>query len=847
MPFPTNYTFTKFASNPVIDVDDNPLETHEQYVPAPIVLTNGDIWIYCKGSYDIYAWKSTDGGETFSLQNGGVAVIARVAATWESNAVVEPAAVYDADSDTIHIWYKGTNDDVDNPGLNHEWDVGYATAPGTAPQTVTKYGSNPILTATQTSGDLTAELGTPTNIYDQDITSVIKIGATWYFYGYVRSGFPNKSDAAYQIVQWTGATPQAPVSAGITVAIANSTVALVLGTPSVFRLADGRYGMFHTYGSLTSTPRSIRLAFSNDGSAWTMAATDVLAPVATSWEGDWVYAPGLLKINTAPFDSPYADGSNRWLLYYSGLSDLGPPAPVGHHANTGLAYIAAVPEAGFWVDWDEDGFADDDSSTGEEGLLARIFPEGGGTVDDNITADVRQVRWQRGGQGDVVGGSAPDSAVAVVKNSTGKYNPDNVASPLYGRLRPGRPVWFGANADGTVSGAGTVYGIFAGKIRDIIPLPEGGISTGTPEAEIICDGILEDYARVPTNVVDSITRSQSAFRTEVLSDIGETRTDLDVEADTLPISSADSENALSVLESLNRASGTRHFIRPQSIKDDWYKYTTRNRMYKVGAAADSTLDAASQHVTSIDGWRLTAESVINRQRATVDPLVIPVEQTIAWEYGNAPFDVSGNKTIWADFGEYVANPELRSQESGAALTKTLTSFGHTGKIDLFSPSSTNVLRLYVVGQAARREQAVTVTGELIDGVESSKAAYGVRTGQPLSGDLLGAQASAQGIVDHITWRFMNPLMAPRVTVENWFPDMLNRDLYDLLGITVAQLDASAKKFEIIGLSGVVDVAASASVVHWTVTYTLREAHIQGTQTFFTLNTSTLNGSHLLGY
>lgn len=510
-------------------------------------------------------------------------------------------------------------------------------------------------------------------------------------------------------------------------------------------------------------------------------------------------------------------------------------------------YGLSSTSPGVWVDWDNDGFAEAGASA--TGLLARMMPEGGVTAySDNITEYVMSIAWQRGAQGDFVGGSGQDSATIIVQNTSGRFNPDNTASPLYGRLRPGRRVWMGVNADGTLSGSGqTIYGLFAGKVREIVPIPEPG-AADAPTVEILCDGILQAYSREAVRLADSTTRSQGGYRSAVLAAIGETRTSLPNEIDTLPLSSADSNDALSVLENLNRANGSRHYIAPGDTKEDWYAYTAQNRHYKLGSAADYTLSASSQHVTSFDGYRVTADGIINVQRATVDPVNFPFADEQVWEYGNLPFALTGNMTIWANFEDYVGEPALGISSTGATVTSSITPFGHSAKIELSSTGAT-VTALTVRGLPVTRGQGVTVTSDNLPEAAPSQSAYGVRAGGDLSGDLLGARASAQGIVDHIVWRFAGPLARPAVTVENWQPQMYGVEVGDVIALTVAQLDISAKKFDVIGIRGFCRTAASATVNHWTITYQLSESRIQDTSSpFFLLNTDALNStSDLLGY
>lgn len=501
---------------------------------------------------------------------------------------------------------------------------------------------------------------------------------------------------------------------------------------------------------------------------------------------------------------------------------------------------------GVWLDFDRDGFTDA-AATSEDGYLSMEFPEGGSTsVSDNITPDVISIDVTQGATAEVTGGSGTDTCTIIVANTDRKYTPDYTSSPIYGKCRPGTPVWIGVNEDGTLSGSGlTVYGVFAGRVREITPIAAGG-TAASPTAEILCDGILPTYQRSPVRFTDSLTRSQYDYRVAVLDAIGEdaARRDLDTEPDTLPLSSADSTDALSVLDALNGANGTRHFIAADQDKDVWYKYTTRNRQYKFGAAADETIDAGSDHLTSIDGWRYNNDSLINHQRASIDPVNFPFAIAQVWTYDNVPFTlVSANKTIWADFDDYVRGPALVVTATGTAVTSTLTSFGRSAKIELSATNAT-ITNIRITGQQVIREQGVALTADDL----TSQGTYGLYAGSDLSSELIGSSASAQGIVDHLVYRRgSRPLKRPAISISNWFPEMFSLRPYDQIAATIAAVSASAVKFEIVGRTLHCDFAASASAVLWTGTFQLAESRIQGTQQWFTLNTSLLDGPDLLGY
>lgn len=315
---PTSWGVVKEATNPVIDVDDNPGESLEQYVPAPIRLANGDIWCYVKGNTRIYAWKSTDGGVTFALQNGGTAVLAPVLATWENTYVLEPFAIYDAATDVIHMYYKAR----DNGAANWQW--GHATAPGATPTVFTRDPANPILTKANAQTDL----GGTTN--DLAISDVFMVGSTFHFHGYALVG------TRYKMIGATGTTWNDPSSVTVLATAASDPAIIYKG--SVFRVPGSGpavYGMLYSFGEQDYSPLNIRAATSSDGSTWDFSSTaDVLAaPGGSVWDATANYAGALLRSSTAPYTAPVIiDGT--WRYYYSGYR-----ASTGK-ASVGLAYLS---------------------------------------------------------------------------------------------------------------------------------------------------------------------------------------------------------------------------------------------------------------------------------------------------------------------------------------------------------------------------------------------------------------------------------------------------------------------------------------------------------------------------
>ena len=478
---------------------------------------------------------------------------------------------------------------------------------------------------------------------------------------------------------------------------------------------------------------------------------------------------------------------------------------------------------GVGIDWANDGFAT-------------------GAYDD-VTADVIGWTIQRGSSPEITGQASPGTCTLILSDPSGRYNPANAASPIYAYLRDGPAVWIGVNTDGTLGPGGTVKGLFGGRITDITPIPAAG-ATSPPTVEILCEDALNYYGRQQVLIADSTSRSQGSLRADVLAAIGETRTALDSEIMTLPLSSA-SGDALSVLSGLNAADGTRHWIAPADTPAGWYTYRTITRMAKLAGVADSTVNAASANVTKTDGWRKTAATVINEQTAVVGPISFPTGLAEVWAATTLPIAVvSGTPvTVWANFADFVTDPTVVEAHTGSSLTVTPTWFGTTAKLVLASTGTSSVTALSVKGRLVVREPSISV---VVDDVASQAPPRGIRSGPGIQGDFVGTSAAAQGIAGHIVWRYANPLFRPTLTLENWFPDMFQRDLFDILALTSAQLDVSGMLFEITGLTHQSDKAASGAI-HHSVTYVLQQSRIQAATSWFVLDTSTLDSAAMLGY
>jgi hypothetical protein len=153
--------------------------------------------------------------------------------------------------------------------------------------------------------------------------------------------------------------------------------------------------------------------------------------------------------------------------------------------------------------------------------------------------------------------------------------------------------------------------------------------------------------------------------------------------------------------------------------------------------------------------------------------------------------------IWVEFDDFVDAPVATANYTGTAPTVTLVPFGNTAKLTIHSSGTTTITSLHISGALAKRGNSVSA---IEDDTASQAGARGIRAGPEISGDLVGVLANAQGIAAHIVWRYADPQFRPTATVINWIPDQFEIDLYDIVSITVAELQMTSRLFEVVGLT-----------------------------------------------
>lgn len=535
---------------------------------------------------------------------------------------------------------------------------------------------------------------------------------------------------------------------------------------------------------------------SADLSSWTAVVTDA-NPVGTagaSYPGDFSHTYSFSTATYRYWRFRSTGSGNNDIYTISGFADT-PPEPLPD------------PEPGTAVDFDEDGF---------------------GSGDELITY-VTSWRIERGAGPSITDGANPGRATVMLQNPGDIFNPQNTSGPYYGKLRDGLPLWIGVNSDGAYTGDDP-RGLFGGRTANWTPMLVPG-ATAAPLVELTAEDALAWFRRTRVRVENALARPHRALRTEMLNVAGESHRDLAHEIARMPVSSFDGD-LLSGLEAINKANGTRHFVKPEDDRAEWYSYVTRNRQWRLDATTDAAANAGTDHVTGTTGMTLSADTVINQQKASATPIFWTPSSHVVWEAEGLPWNIFHNrdKTIYIEFDDYVKTAAVSINYSGGAISATLTNYGMTAKVKLHygGVGVSKVTSLKVTGSLMRRGEDVAYVA---DDEDSQAGTRGVRAGGDIGPQFVPVLAYAEGIAKHVVWRYATPQLRPTLTVANWIPEQFEIDLYDTIAVTIAEGDLSARLFEVVGLTHEASFAPNASSHHHVSTFVLQECRVQDADDF----------------
>jgi hypothetical protein len=452
------------------------------------------------------------------------------------------------------------------------------------------------------------------------------------------------------------------------------------------------------------------------------------------------------------------------------------------------------------VDWDADGsFA---------------------TTGDDISADVELMTYVLGACRDFRGGTQASSAVLTLLNEDGKYNRENSGGPLYGKLRPNRPIWV------TATYSSTDYGVFAGFVQRLICDPGGR------RAYLYCEGMDRAFGTAPPALSPSTTRSFLDYRTAILDALGVPSggRSTEAECDIVPFSGGRKARAIDLLQEINLATGSRHYIGAGVTTGTWYQYTSVNRHHKLDAAVDETIEDA----LDLDAYELDLATVGNQQSVGSTPTVFHPTSTV-WVCPTLPVSLQAGETrdLWATFEGFVLDGALIENHTGT-LSVTPTYFGDSAKIALSASTDATLTYLLLTGRLGVAGSVISAMSQ--DATSALAINYGPQAMPEIDTPLIGSYSLAQGLADHLVWRFKDPHPRPVIRRLNQFPSMIARRLFDVVALTYPRQSLTARRFEVVGLSGVIEPGAD-----WTISYQLQEAPSQSALQFFKIGGSSAEG------
>ena len=469
-----------------------------------------------------------------------------------------------------------------------------------------------------------------------------------------------------------------------------------------------------------------------------------------------------------------------------------------------LAIVVLEPVARFEIDWDGSGF---------EFLEA--------------TEDI-SFNWNRGAGTDLES-QTPGSATLVLYNEDDRYTDTNTASDLYERIRPNARLRASMDFDGNLRP------LWSGYLTDMAP------NVDIPEVELVFDDLLQRLGNIEVNVPPEVGRSFGEYRLEVLTAAGVPSQEISLDNENevmVDTGGFGSGTALFLLEAINTATGTRHFIRP-GAGDPWQQYVTVNRQHKLTQPVfDIDLHKTPQIHVGSGGWRTAWDTVVNRQRISVPGEVqYPNESEEIWVADNMPIGMSPNTSVdvWAENTGPIM--DVFALVFGPGITTQLpTAYADSVKVTVNAgPGGATITSLAVWGRPGSSGNSTTVTEENA----LSIATYGRNDAtRNASGSL---PSTAKGIAQHIVWRYGEPRKQPRATHSDPPAHYVGRDLFDLVGFNMAAVFVSDRRMELIGEDG------SLNRGLLTLTWQMQDTPEQDPSTWFILGTSALNSTAILGY
>lgn len=236
--------------------------------------------------------------------------------------------------------------------------------------------------------------------------------------------------------------------------------------------------------------------------------------------------------------------------------------------------------------------------SGADVLPGRFGPSGFAFTD--VTAETLRAEGRRG-RNDSLSRMEEGTCRLVLKDTTGRYNPNNASSPLAGLLTPGRPVQVVATH------LGVPYGLFYGIIRTLESHPARG------EREAVLDCVdLFDWLRASNPVIAATGPTHVGAAIGLVLDAieydGGSARALDQGGVIPDFSAAGDTSALALIEGLLAADLGAFFVSGDGVAT----YHDRARRYHAGPSAWALTGSDLSRIYP----RVSLDQIKNRARVT---------------------------------------------------------------------------------------------------------------------------------------------------------------------------------------------------------------------------------------
>lgn len=220
--------------------------------------------------------------------------------------------------------------------------------------------------------------------------------------------------------------------------------------------------------------------------------------------------------------------------------------------------------------------------------------------DDISSPYLMSAEWQTGSETQDVR-TPPGTITVTLNDSSKRFFPMYSSSPLYGSIAAGKRIW------GRATYQGDIFPLFFGTIDKI--QPDGDQLTTV----ITAKDPMNDIAAVDYEAGFLASTTYASVRALALGSIPSSRinvTSKSIEGSGF-FSGNESQKALTVLEAMNEATGTLHFVKPHTMAEVLWQYTTIDRATLTDASVSA--ETINDDFADLGGIHASSDGLENHQ------------------------------------------------------------------------------------------------------------------------------------------------------------------------------------------------------------------------------------------